>query len=128
MVKTNTSVSPYLMSNSSFKNITIKFKLRNGVSNLGEDLFRQNRDNIMCKFCGAFESLQHFIFHCDAYSECRTKMYRDLSIQCDDYQFCTFLQDQTFALYQLLGDHDDIFNKCFLDFLGSAWNIRDNDA
>jgi hypothetical protein len=44
VVKENTSMSKYLNStNTSFKGIQLKFKLRTGVSGIGEDLYRQHR-------------------------------------------------------------------------------------
>lgn len=53
-------------------------------------------------------------------------MYQQIQANCDDNDFSLFLQDLNYALYQLLGDHDDIYNKCFLNFLGAAWDLRNS--
>ena len=67
IVKENTFLSKYLMSRSIFKTLQLKFKLRCGVSGLGEDLYRQKRGLGLCKHCGAFEIIKHmfgFLYYC----------------------------------------------------------------
>jgi hypothetical protein len=125
MVKENTFASKYLDCKScTFKGIQIKFKIRMGVSGLGEDLRRQQRDTGMCKYCGKYESVKHFIFNCDAYNVPRSKMYNGIQMICNPKDFNMFIQDTTFAMYCLLGDHDDVFNRYFLPFLEQSWKIR----
>lgn len=124
-VKQNTFCSEYLKSKMSFKSIQLKFKIRNGVSSLGEDLHRQHRDNGVCKYCGSFESLKHFIFHCEAYTTVRNTMYNNIK-QSDSVDFNMFIQNQDYAIYRLLGDHDDYYNRHFLAFIEAAWNIRNS--
>ena len=53
-------------------------------------------------------------------------MFDQLLKYCDVEQFNLFLQDPNYALYRLLGDHDNVFNECFLTFIGAAWDIRDS--
>ncbi len=113
------------MGRSSFKSIQLKFKLRNGVSGLGEDLYCQKRGSGLCKKCGYFETLKHFIFHCKAYTAERQALYNSIKHACDDNVFNLFLQNLDFALCLLLGDHDDCFNEHFLKFIAEAWIIRD---
>lgn len=125
MVKESTFAPDYIKSKfTHFKWFQLKFKLRVGISGIGEELFRQHRDNGVCKHCGQFESLKHFVFKCEAYSNARQCLYRNVSLSYDSDTFSLFLSDQNFALYALLGDHDDDFNKYFTHYLSEAWTIR----
>jgi hypothetical protein len=126
LVKENTSMSGYLdCDNKNFKAIQLKFKLRTGVSGIGEDLFRQKRGMGDCKFCGKFESIKHLIFNCPVYEAERQEMMNNIHKVYGDYTFKVFQNDLNFALYAVLGDHDDDFNRHFLDFLSKAWPKRD---
>ena len=125
MVKSNSYASSYTLSQHSFKWIQLKLKMRCGVSGLGEDLYRQHRDPGLCKYCGSFESLKHFVFICGAYAEERQSMYNAIHKAYEPI-FNVFLSNQDFALYALLGDHDNDFNKLFLEYLSKAWTIRDS--
>ena len=125
MVKSNTFAPEYIKSRShSFKWIQLKFRLRTGISGIGEDLNRQHRDRGLCKYCGKYESIKHFIFECNAYKFARETLYENIKAKCDPTTFSNFLCDQTMALYALLGDHDDIFNTYFLEFVSQAWPLR----
>ena len=124
-IKQNTFCSEYLMSKFPFKNTQIKFKIRNGVSGLGEDLHRQQRDNGLCKHCGSFESLKHYLFHCDAYNSARKTMYQSIK-QTSTEDFNVFIRDPDYAICKLLGDHDDHFNQYMMDYINVTWNIRKN--
>ena len=121
MVKENTFMSTYLNANTKFKNIQLKFKFRNGVSDLGVDLNRQKRGSAMCKNCGSFESLKHFIFYCSAYNKERAKMFKNIQYSCDDNIFNMFIQNHDFALCMLLGDHDDALNSHFMEYVEQSW-------
>ena len=125
MVKESTFAPEYIKSGSqNFKWTQLKFRLRTGVSSIGEDLHRQHREQGLCKHCGQFESKKHFIFQCTAYTEARQCLYKNIRASCDSDTFSNFLCDQTSALYALLGDHEDVFNGCFLEYLSKAWTIR----
>ena len=125
LMKENSFRSGYTLSKAAFKNIQLKFKMRNGVSGLGEDLFRQKRGTGLCKHCGKFETLKHFMFQCEAYNSERSILYSKLKTLCDANVFNIMLQNHDFALHILLGDHDDAFNEHFLHFIGGAWSVRD---
>ena len=126
MVKQSTFLSEYLTCRSDFKSIQLKFKLRNGVSGIGEDLYRQRRGNGLCKFCGCFESMNHFLFYCHAYSLDRVKLFTKLKVLCDENVFNMFIQDLEYAKYMLLGDYDDVVNNLSLQFLSDIWSTRDS--
>ena len=100
-----------------FKAVQLKFKLRSGILGLGCDLHREKRDDGFCKYCGAFESVCHFIFHCPAYMAERVRLYKGISIGIHDEIFNIFISD--FALCALLGDSIDVFNT-YLLFLEDA--------
>jgi hypothetical protein len=126
-VKENTFTPGYIESKvHNFKWIQLKFRLRTGISSLGEDIKRQNRGQGLCKFCGNFESLKHFMLQCNAYILPRSNMFHNLKMVYDPETFSAFISDQTFAMYCLLGDHDDNFNRCFIEYLSSAWAIRES--
>ena len=126
VIKEDTNLSNYLCCRSSFKGIQLKYKLRCGVSGLGEDLHCQNRGNGFCKFCGCYESLKHFLFHCNAYSNERLTLYKNLKFSCNHELFSLFLKDINFAICMLLGDQDDVINGHALKYFTSAWSIRDS--
>ena len=126
LVKENTHTSGYLCSRNSFNSIKLKFKLRCGVSELGEDLHRQGRDSGYCKYCGCYETLKHFLFHCHAYTHERTILYKNLKFSCEDNVFNMFLQNLDFATCLMLGDHDDVVNGHVLKYLNNTWRIRDS--
>ena len=118
VVKENTFQPSYLKcQNVGFKAIQLKFKLRAGVSGIGEDLYRQHCGTGMCSFCGEFESLKHVLLQCHAYQYERQKMISNIKDNCDEATFSLFLEDSTFAMYNVLGDHDNLFNKPFLMYL-----------
>ena len=76
--KENTSMARYLVTkNVCFKAIQLKFKMRFGVSGIGEDLQRQHRGQGKCH-CGSHESLSHVLFFCDMYSQLRLYFYNTL--------------------------------------------------
>jgi hypothetical protein len=125
-VKENTLTSSYLHSQAPFTAIQLKFKLRTGVSGIGEDLYRQERGLGRCKACGDFESLKHFILYCKQYAVPRQKMFSAIKISYGDEIFSRFLQNHDFAIICLLGDHDDDFNRHFLSYLQTAWSVRKN--
>ena len=124
VVKENTFQPSYLKcQNVGFKAIQLKFKLRGGVSGIGEDLYRQHRGTGMCSFCGEFESLKHVLLQCHAYQYERQKMISNIKDNCDEATFSLFLED----MYNVLGDHDNLFNKPFLMYLLEMWKIRNSD-
>jgi hypothetical protein len=123
LLKMDMQCTPYLYSNSNFKAVQIKFKLRTGVAGLGEDLLRQKRDDGFCKYCRKFETLKHFIFYCPAYATERQTLFFNVAKAVDTETFSLFIQNVDSALGYLLGDHDDIFNKQFLLFVQKAWTI-----
>ena len=106
----------YLCSQASFKYLQLKFKLRTGVSGLGEDLYRQQRDPGLCKACGRFETLKHFLFQCGCYASPRLKMFNAIKDTYGDDGFSMFIQNQDFALQYLWGDHDDELISTFYAF------------
>ena len=126
IVKQDTCMSQYLDSAQSFSAIQLKFKLRTGVSGIGEDMLRQHRGLGTCSSCscGEFESLKHYVFKCTAFSTQRLKMFDKLKVLCDTSSFNMFLTDTNYALYMVLGDCDDVFNKCFLEYLKDTWPER----
>ena len=126
MVKENTFMSSYLQSRGCFKGVQLKFKLRNGVSGLGEDLLRQKRGTGMCGHCGCFESLKHFLFFCPAYNSVRIELYKNLRFTCDTNIYNMFIQNFDFAICMLLGDHDDVLNGHSIKCLTDMWRIRDS--
>ena len=126
IVKQNTYICDYLKSDKgTFKGTQLKFKMRTGVSGIGEDTYRQKRSLGFCK-CGDFESLKHLIFYCTFYTEARTKMFNDMKLLCGDDAFSILLQDPTVIMYAMLGDHDDLFSRLFIDFIQKAWSIRNH--
>ena len=124
LIKSDDRCSSYLCNKGSFKAVQLKFKLRTGTLGLGEDHHRQHRDSWYCKFCGSFETVKHFILFCDAYNVDRFNMFSRLRQSIHEETFNLMISDPEFALFCLLGDHDDIFNWCFLSFLESAWSTR----
>jgi hypothetical protein len=125
-VKENTLVSHYLYSCASYKAVQLKFKLRTGISGIGEDLHRQKRGPGYCKACGRFETVKHFILQCEHYATIRVSMLNGIKATYGDDVFSLFIQDQDFALQCLLGDHDNDFNSHFLSYLQKAWTLRQN--
>ena len=120
-------ISPYLQTGTSnFKNVQLKFKLRCGISGLGEDLDRQNRGDGLCPHCNDFESLKHFILYCPLYAMVRQKLYHGIYNVYGSDMFNLFLQNDDFAILMLLGDHDNYFNELFLDYVGLAWTLQNN--
>ena len=93
---------------------------------IGEDMLRQHRGLGTCSSCscGEFESLKHYVFKCPAFSTQRLKMFDKLKVLCDTSSFNMFLTDTNYALYMVLGDCDDVFNKCFLEYLKDTWPER----
>ena len=125
MVKENTFISNYLNTKYvPFNGIRLKFKLRTGVAGLGEDMVRQHRGDGLCKHCGEFESMKHFIFQCNKYNVPRKQMQESLALKLDDNVFSAFISNLDFALYCVLGDHGDAFNECFITFVLKAWHLR----
>ena len=78
----------------------------------------------MCPKCGDFESVKHFTLISPGYSTERAVMFDDIRQEVDESLFSMFLLDPMFALCCILGDHDDHFNKCFLNYVVKAWQIR----
>ena len=124
LVKEGTGSSSYLFSRSSFKNIQLKFKFRCGVIGLGENLHRKIRESGLCKMCGCYETLKHFLFYCPAYTDIRLILYDQLRFSCTDI-FNLFLNDLDFATCILLGGHDDILNSYALSYISGAWSRRE---
>ena len=126
IVKMDTFTPSYIRSKFvPFNWIRLKFKIRTGVSGLGQDLHRQHRGNGYCAFCGEFESVKHFIFKCALYTIPRQRMFNEIKASYDDETFSIFLSESDFALYSLIGDQDNAFNYHFLNFLSSAWPMRE---
>ena len=107
-----------------FKAIQLKYKLRTGVLNIGENTARQHRDNGLCINCGDFESVKHFVMFCRAYSDERQLMYRRIKEAVDERTFNMFISSPDYALTKLLGEHEDCFNHEILTFLSDAWVKR----
>ena len=123
-MKENYEVPPYLHSGFSYKWLKVKLKMRLGVSGLGEDLHRQHRGNGLCPMCGQFETLKHFVFECHAYNDERDLMMKDILSDSNVQMFNSFIQDLDFAILCVLGDHDDNFNKYFINYLSAVWPKR----
>ena len=123
-VKSDTMHSAYLWSRAPFKSIVLKFKLRAGVLGLGADLYRQKRSEGYCTHCNMFESAWHFVMQCSAYNTPRQAMYVSIKDTVNPECFNMFLQHPQLLFLQLLGDHDSTMNTLFLNFLYSAWRIR----
>ena len=127
-VKNVPECSNYLLSyKNNFKATQLKFKLRVGVGGLGEDIYRQHRGDGLCKICNSFESMKHFIFHCQAYNIERQVMLLNIKMNVSDCDFSMFIQDLDYATCLLLGEHDDAYNTAFLAFIQKAWQRR-NDS
>ena len=124
MLKSDCNCSSYLKSKAPFNAIQLKMKLRTGVLGLGADLHRQHRGDGHCKFCLEYESPRHFILQCKAYQKERLEMYLNLEKAVDPETFNMILQSPELALVLLLGDHDDIINEIFLNYLSHAWLIQ----
>ena len=77
-------MSTYLISDLPFKAIQLKFKIRNGVLGLGADLNRQDRDPGICKNCGAYETVKHFVMLCPLYAAERMDMYYAIKKQVNE--------------------------------------------
>ena len=124
MVKENTFVSKFLKSNYSFKTLHLKFKLRNRISSLREDLIHQKNGSRLCKYCGCFESHEHFIFHCNVYRSERDALYNNRKTSRDNIICCLFLQNPDFAmcLPLLLITSMNIFSILLLK-LGSSGTV-----
>ena len=124
-LKSSTDCSAYLLSSiHKFKAIQLKFKLRVGVSTLGEDTHRQRRGDGRCPFCNEFETLKHFTFQCQTYDYERQLMLKYIFDNVDGDIFNIFIQDLDCAMGLLLGEHDTIFNTAFLTFVDKAWMRR----
>ena len=124
MVKQDTSCAHYIISDKcSFRAMQLKFKLRTGVLGLGSDLHRQHRGSGLCNICGVFESAKHFIFQCPSYNPYRFNMLNSIRNCVSEDYFNVFIQDMDFALWVVLGNHDDI-NLHFGAFLEKAWKVR----
>ena len=123
-VKEDTSMSEYLTSQAPFSAVQLKFKLRTGVSGLGEDIYRQKRGTGFCKTCQTFETVKHFIFCCPAYNKQRQKLFASVKDSVPVEVFNMFLSNHDFALRCLLGEHDDPFNTHGLAYFNEAWKIR----
>ena len=65
-VRSSPNMASYLCSKLPFKAIKLKFKLCSKVLGLRADLQKQKRGDGMCKHCVSFESVRHFVLHCDA--------------------------------------------------------------
>ena len=125
MVKETTFMPAYMTSlKVPFKGIQLKSKLRLGIGGLGEDLVRQHRGEGRCKNCDEFETLEHFILKCPAYNLPRAVMQEGIVKNVDDETFNMYIQDTRTAIYCLLGDHDNVFNRYFLSYAVQAWKIR----
>jgi hypothetical protein len=106
LVKENTHCSPYLLSKEgTFKAKQLKFKLRTGVSGLGDDLYRQHRNPGLCKYCNKYENLQHFLLMCPAYHDARVSMMTKLKDRLDPDVFSFYLHNIDLTIYAMLGDH-----------------------
>ena len=123
-LKSDDGPSSFLLSKKPFHAIKLKLKLRMGSSVVGADLHRQHRGNGLCMSCNNFETAKHLVMTCSAYSEERAKLYRALKYNLDEEMFSFLLQYPEHIFTHLMGDHDDIFNDIFLDFLGEIWKKR----
>ena len=119
-------MSQYLQSNAPFKAIQLKFKLRRGVSSIGEDLNCQQHDLDNCKTCGEYECIKHLIFYCKQHMDLRRNLFNAIKLSYGDNIFNLFLESPDFTLTCLLGDEDDDFNKQFLQYVSKAWSVQQN--
>ena len=53
-------------------------------------------------------------------------MYLNMNKSVDTYTFHPILQIPELLFMFILGDHDDIFNAVFLDFISKAWSLRND--
>lgn len=116
--------SSYLLTKASFSSIQLKFKMRTGVLGLGEDLARQHRGTGMCDLCGTFETAKHFTLHCPLYSTERQYMFKSIQDFTGNDVFGAIMSSPNTFMFLLLGEHDNIFNSVFIDFISKAWNKR----
>ena len=123
-IKENTFTPSYIYAKTHFKWIQLKFRIRVGVSGIGEEINRQHRGAGRCIHCDTFETVKHFVLNCSAYDTERQTMFRNIKDNINDTIFSNFICNQDLALDMLLGDHDDIFNNQFLQFLSNAWKRR----
>ena len=63
---------------------------------------------------------------CPGYNQERRCFMLDIMKKTDDTVFNCILNDPSFAVAILLGDHDNVFNQCFLDFVTKIWSKRDS--
>ena len=78
-VRSSLNIASYLCFKLLFKAIQLKCKVHSGVLGLGAALHRQKRGDGLCKHCGSFESIRHFVLHCDAYSRVRHDIYLNIT-------------------------------------------------
>ena len=123
-IKDSTNMSEYLVSKMSFSKIRLKFKLRTGVSGLGEDLYRQHRGQGLCPACGQFETLKHVLFYCRHYTEARLDMFDKIRNKCGMDVFINLTQNQDYAIASMLGDHNTDYSYHCMDFMNHVFNTR----
>ena len=78
LIKTYYRCSLYLHSKENFEYVQLKFKVRTGVGGLRADFHQQHTDSGHCKYCGAFETVKHFILTCDVHRDVRLVMFSNL--------------------------------------------------
>ena len=128
-LKDDVEASEYLTNdNTSFRAKQLKFKMRAGVLGLGADITRQHRGDGVCKMCGCFETVKHFILSCPAYNVERQHMILNIKQSITSEEFDCFISNMDFALTAVLGSHDDYFNKHFMLYIEKAWSIRNEQC
>ena len=122
--KVNPVCSSYLLTRTTYKAVQLKFKLRTGILEIGENMSRQQRGNGQCPSCGAYETVKHIILLCKEYQSERQLMFVRIKDSVDEPSFNMFIRSPEYAMMKLLGEHDDYFNKEFLSFLLCMWTKR----
>ena len=125
--KESTSMSEYLKSTCGFRAIQLKFKIRTGISGMGEDLMRQKRGTGTCH-CGDYESLKHLVFYCNTYNIPRNKLYTNIQSSYGNDVFNDFINNPSHYLYDLLGSHNNDLMCIFLILLQKAQNTLQCDS
>ncbi len=122
--KSEEGCSSYLLTKASFSSVQLKFKLRTGVLGLGEDMARQHRGTGLCHLCGLYENPKHFTLHCPLFNTEREFMVNNIKEYTNDAMFGEIISSPKNFMHLLLGEHDNVFNSAFINFISLAWKKR----
>ena len=72
------------------------------------------------KNCNEFELPRHFVMHCSSFNNEHLALYMQIQEGVDKDSFNMLIQYPEHDFIYFLGQHDNIYNTVFLEFLSNA--------